>query len=105
MQDNTQFVVELLQKLDPIVKMLDIPYPQDSEVIQVFQDHTNKLKEIWYIRAKEVALIVSTIIDYATKHGCPELGEVAQELLRVLEECAGGEKEDGREEWNEKFGV
>jgi hypothetical protein len=87
MQDNTQFVVELLQKINPIIKGLDTPYPQDSEVIQVFSDHRNNGEEIWYIRAKEVSSIVSTIIDYTTKYGCPELEEATQNLLRVLREC------------------
>ena len=94
MQDNTQFVVELLQKLDLIIRELGTLYPHDSEVIQVFQDHRNKLKEIWYIRAREVYSIVSFIVDYATKYGCPELEEATQNLLRTLEECAGGREDE-----------
>ena len=94
MPDNTQFVVELLQKLDLIIRELGTLYPHDSEVIQVFQDHRNKLKEIWYIRAREVYSIVSFIVDYAVSHGCSELEEATQELLRVLGECAGGREDE-----------
>jgi hypothetical protein len=103
--DKTSFVMELQQKLAPIIKELDTPYPQDSKMIMMRETPINYkglggIETTWYIRTGEVSLMIATIIEFAIKNGCPELEEATQELLKILEECGGRENE--REEGSKR---